>query len=65
MDPHHDGHEKCKVAEKVLKTRQRQAYARYRKSLRAKLAKDNSNKEWWDIVKLHMGKNGSRKAGAP
>ena len=49
----------------MLKTRQRQACARYRESLRAKLAKDNSNKGWWDIVKLHMGKNGSRKAGAP
>ena len=53
------------LAVKVLKTMQRQAYARYRKILQAKLAKDNSNKEQWDIVKLHMGKNGSRKAGAP
>jgi hypothetical protein len=58
-------HDICKKAEKVLKTRQRQAYAKYRKGLREKLAEDNSNKEWWNIVKLHMGKNGSRKAGAP
>ena len=58
-------HEVCKKAEKVLKTRQRQAYAKYRKGLREKLAEANSNKEWWNIVKLHMGKSGSRKAGAP
>jgi hypothetical protein len=37
----------------------------YRSDLQNKLAKDNSNKEWWNIVKLHMGKGGSRKCGAP
>jgi hypothetical protein len=60
-----DDHEKHKSAWQILKTRQRQAYAKYRKDLRDKLDEDNSNKEWWNVVKLHMGKNGSRKCGAP
>ena len=60
----HD-HEKYKPAQKILKTRQRQAYAKYRKDLHSKLAKDNNNNEWWNVVKLHMDKNGSRKCGAP
>jgi hypothetical protein len=52
-------------ARRVLKTRQRQAYARYRKALKRKLERENGGKEWWRIVKLHAGKGGSRTSGAP
>jgi hypothetical protein len=57
--------EKYASARRILKTRSRQAYARYRKALRHKLSLDNNGKEWWDIIKQHYGTGGSRKAAAP
>jgi hypothetical protein len=54
-----------KSARAVLKTRQRQAYARYRTALRHKVAQQNSGKEWWDVIKLHYGTGGSHVSGAP
>jgi hypothetical protein len=52
-------------ARQVLKTRQRQAYAKYRKLLVAKLDTDDTNKDWWDTVKLHSGKARSPLSGTP
>ena len=54
-----------KSARQVLRSKQKTAYARYRKAIRAKLAEDHCSKEWWVIVKLHSGKGGSRVSSAP